>query len=450
MRRRTAAWRWLVFALALSLLCLLRNNAAAQPPAPPPDSGSSTVQPGDNLYTLAERYFERTADYALVQRLNRVADPRRLPPGRILAIPRRRLRHAPIAAVIAAARGDVRIVSGTDARPALAGARVHEADVIVTGADAFVTLRLPDGARVSLPSQSRIAVRRLRRTLMTGAVERAFLLLDGRARAVVPPASGPADDFRISTPAAVSAVRGTEFRVRYDPAAARGTTEVLEGVVAFSAANRGAPVDLAAGYGAQATPDAAGAPAALLPPPPLEQPGAVQAEPDLAFRIAPQAGAAAYRLQIAADAGFVDVAADTLSPDARIALAALPDGTWFVRASAIDAGGLEGLPATYTFRRRLQHIAGSAEARRTGRGAEYLFRWIAEGEGTPRFRFQLLRDGVEAPPVVDLIDLAQDHVTITDLEPGRYVWRVMSSVHEEGEIHSRWSPMERLTVSPGG
>ncbi len=406
-----------------------------------------TVREGDNLYVIAERYFQRTADYAVVQRLNRIADPRRLPVGQSLRVPRRLLRHEPVTAIVAAARGDIRIVTRGQDRRAEVGAPIREADIIATGANAFITLRLPDGARVSLPSQSRIAVQRLRRTVMTGSVERAFMLFAGRAHATVPPASGAADDFRISSPVAVSAVRGTEFRVRYDPEESRGGAEVLEGVVALSATDRADALDLTAGYGAHATPDAIGARTSLLPAPAFERAGEMQADPQLSFHIVPQTGASRYRLQIAADAGFVDIVSETLSEQPQILVPAVPDGTWFARASAIDPGGLEGMPATYSFRRRLQHVAGQAEARLTDRGPQYLFRWIGEGEGQPRYRFQLMREGADALPVVDLLDLTDDHVTITNLAPGRYSWRVMSIVYEDGAVHSRWSPLEQLIVS---
>lgn len=440
MNRLPAFVQVLVLAIAL-----LAAPAAAEHEA---QEITYTVRAGDNLYALAERYFVRTSDYAVVQRLNRIADPYRLPIGRSLRVPRRLLRHEPLTAIVAAARGDIRIVSQGQARQAQVGATINEADIIATGANAFVTLRLPDGARVSLPSQSQIAVNRLRRTIMTGISERRFELVQGRARAVVPPASGENRDFSITSPVAVSAVRGTEFRARYDPETSRGATEVLEGVVVFSASGGDDAVDLAAGYGAMAMPNAIGTPAALLPAPAFEQPGAVQSEPQLLFNIVPQEAAVRYRLQIASDAGFVDVVGETLSDGPNINVLSVPDGTWFARASAISADDLEGMPATYSFRRRLQSISGNTAASRTDLGLEYLFRWVAEGEGRPRFRFQLMQEDTPELPVVDLIDLAEDHVTITDLAPGRYVWRVMSIIYENGDIHAHWSPTEQLIVSP--
>jgi hypothetical protein len=433
--------------LALALLTFLLPPVSAQ--TRPVDVVLYTARPGDNLYTLAERYFVRVGDYGVVQRLNRVADPRRLATGRVLRIPRRLLRHEPILATVAAARGDVLIATGTRTRPATTGATVGEGDVIATGASAFVTLRLPDGSIVSLPSQSRVAVQRLRRTMLTQNVERLFALVNGRVRAVVTPLRDSRDDFRVSTPVAVSAVRGTEFRSSYDGDANRtGATEVLEGEVAVAPDDARPATMVAAGFGALSTAAGTGPPVALLPAPELDRPGRVQGEPELGFSVAPQAGAARFHVQVAQDAGFVDVAGEAFAAGPIVALPALPDGTWFVRASAIDAGGLEGVPATYSFVRRLQHLEATAEARNTGRYREYLFRWTIMGAGTHRFRFQLMKGTPEGLPVVDLPGLADDRVTITDLEPGTYYWRVMSTQFQQGEAHARWSPVEQLTISP--
>lgn len=431
-------WRGLIAAILL-----IASSAQAQ--GRRDDFVLYTTRTGDTLYTLGERFFVRPQDYVTVQRLNRVADPHRLATGRKLRIPRSVLRHEPLGAVIAAVRGPAQIISDGRSRPAVEGGTIAEGDIIATGANGFLSLRLPDNSIVSLPSQSRIAVQRLRRVLLTRAVDRLFALLTGRARAVVTPMSNEQDDFRLSTPVSVSAVRGTEFRARYDQESARGATEVLEGKVEVSASGTGERM-VPAGFGAVASAQGASVPVALLAAPAMVQPGRTQNAPGLAFEIVPQEGAARFHIQLARDAGFVDVAAEGFAAGPHLELASLDDGIWFLRASAIDRDGLEGLPATYSFERRLQHLSTAATSRQSDRYREYLFRWSALGAGTNRFRFQLMKDSPETLPVVDIPGLVTDRVTITDLEPGIYYWRVLSAQSRGDDISALWSPIEKLTI----
>lgn len=414
----------------------------------PTDPILYTTRAGDNLYTLALRYFRRVEDYRRVQRLNAVRDPYRLPKGQVLRIPRTLLRYEPLTATVIACRGRVSILRDGQFRSASLGNAVREGDEIVTQDNAFVSFRLPDASVVSLPSQSRIDIRRLRRIPLTGGIERLFALENGRARAIVTPAQNADDSFRVSTPVAVSAVRGTEFRARYDEAGSRAATEVLKGRVWVAAAEAETQaLTVGAGFGATATARRTSDAVALLPAPVLLRPGRVQDESGLNFDVARLGGAAAYHVQVASDAGFLDIIAEASATAASVSLPPIPDGTWFVRISAIDANGMEGLPATYGFQRRLQHITTAFERRQVGRYREYLFRWMVEGANTHQYRFQLMKGQPDATPMVDEAGLAVSSFVATDLPPGTYYWRVMSVQFADDHAFSKWSPVESLTIS---
>lgn len=437
--------------MVTTLLLAPASASAVPPPAQIAMSGDPvlyTTRAGDNLYVLAQRYFIRIEDYIRVQRLNRVLDPYRLPVGRILRIPRAMLRYEPMAATVIACRGRIEVRSGNQVRTARQGSMVTEGDRIFTAENSFITLRLPDRSVVSLPSRSAIGVRRLRRILLTGGIERLFMLEKGQVLESVTPAQNADDSFRVYTPVAVSAVRGTEFRVRYDPDNARAVTEVLKGRVDVAAREAAAAaLTVPAGFGTIATVNGTTGTSALPPAPLLRQPDRVQDDPRLRFEITPLENASAYHLQIASDAGFLDMVEEITVPTASASLPSIPDGIWFVRATAIDAKGIEGRPSTYSFQRRLQHIETALDRRRAGRYREYLFRWIVEGTGIRQYRFQLMKDHPDATPTVDEAGLGTDRFVITDLPPGTYYWRVMSLQFVEGAAYPKWSPVERLIVT---
>ncbi|EIZ79184.1 peptidoglycan binding domain/FecR protein [Novosphingobium sp. Rr 2-17] len=397
------------------------------------------VQRGDNLYTLAMRFLVRSGDYRVVQRLNRIADPRKVPVGRPLRIPRELLKHEPIRGVVYSLHGAVRI----DGRAAAAGMAVREGALIATGAKSFVTLMLPDGTAVSLPSQSAVRVQRLRRILLDNHVERLFGIEEGRANASVTPMIDPLSDFRFSTPGAISSVRGTRFRMSYDLHTQHTTSEVLEGKVAFEPAQEQAPQLLAAGYGSATS---LPGPVPLLAAPELIAAGKVQSEENIRFALKPLPGADRYHLQIGADAGFLEVLDETEGTSLEEKFSSLPNGTYFVRATAIDANQLEGKPATYAFERRLNRISTSSESSRVGRYRQYLFRWRTPDASDARYRFQFVNVADPSKPLVDETGLTGQSFVITDLPKGSYQWRVMTTQTIEGKSYSKWSDYSELAI----
>ena len=433
---------------AVLLILMLAFQGGELAASPPPQEGEVLyrIRPGDNLYTLAERHLLRTSDFRAVQRLNRIVDPYRLPVRRTLRIPRNLLRFDRLRAKVTAFRGTVRIAQqdGSILTVRL-GQEIAEGAEIMTGTNSFVTFRLPDQSVVTMPSRSRIAVSRLRRYGLNGSIERLFKIVTGRARAIVRPMRRDEDDFRFSTPVAVSAVRGTEFRMSYRTEEEVATTEVIEGTVSVGTEAKPETTIVPAGFGMASTTNEA---LRLLPVPTLLRPGAIQDEERLRFNLQPLPGAIGYRVQIAQDAGFLDVVSEADARSPIVELDALPDGTWFVRASAIDQNGLEGLADTYSFQRRLNTLATAVEQRRTDRFREYLFRWEPEGDGTHQFRFQLKKVDGDGPPLVDEPGLTARRMILTNVPPGDYEWRVHTLQFIDGTAYGKWSPTERLTVPP--
>jgi hypothetical protein len=409
-------------------------------PAARPDEIVYTVQAGDTLIDLAKRGFNRRVDYVVAQRLNRIANPRALQPGSAMRIPARILRTRPIDAKVIAFRGNA-LVGGSKAR---VGLKVVEGSTLQTGADGFLTIELGDGSQLTLPSRSTMKVVGLHRIVLTGAAVKSFELLTGRTETEVQKAERPTDRFEIHTPVSVAAVRGTKFRVTFGDQGAAGAS-VLEGTVGVGAA--GKVVAVPQGKGIVATAKGPGALVALLPKPDLTDPDRVQDEEILSFPLKPVAQAARYRVQLARDAGFVETFGESEAATPLVTFADVPNGSFFARATAISAEGIEGFPAVYTFERRLNAIKAEVNepdncpARRCLR-----FRWRAAGEGEHRYRFQL----ATVPggfPVIDEPEMRESEIVLTDLPGGTYYWRVESSLIDGGRRQSKWMNYQELRVS---
>lgn len=426
----------------LGAAALVVPASAWAAPKAKPEVVVYVVRPGDTLYDLASSYMLRTSDYAVVQRRNRIANPRRLPIGAKLEVPVALLRTTPAQARVASYRGEASaLVQGR--KVALSrGMLLPEGSVVTTGANSSVRLALTDGSQVALPSQSRIRIDTLRHTPMTGSTERAFSLEAGRSEATVTPMTKPRDGFSIRTPLSVTAVRGTAFRVAYDSQAQRAWTEVVDGTVNVASVVNGSASVTPETFGVVASSQGVTAPEPLLPPPAVTAPGRPQDEAEVAFDLTPVPDAVKYRARLGADAGLLDVLDEVTVDQPRASFQGVGNGALFVQVTALDADGLEGMPNTYGFVRFRQGLKLTTP---TASGKNWLFQWEPEGEGQHTYRFQLSGEP-EGPPLVDEAGLSDGRMTVTDLPDGTYYWRVRSTVSHDGQRFEKWSAPQQFRI----
>lgn len=429
----------MAFAALLADATLLPHEAKAQT-AQDDESISYTVQRGDTLISLARTWMTRASDWQQVQRINRIASPNRLSIGSQLAIPVRLLKSRPASATVAAFRGDAQAGPvGGGLQAVTRGQALSEGARVVTGPASSLSLALTDGSVITLPSNSALRIARLRKLLITDSIDYELALDKGTVRSRVSPFRNRHDRFRLRNPIAVSAVRGTDFRSHYDADQARA--ELIEGGLAISGAATAAETRLEAEFGAVIGKAGGVAVEQLLPPPVLAAGGAMQRAPTLAFAIGAVPGARSYRLVIARDSGFIDIVDDASATAPQLTLPSLPNGNYFARFTAIAASGLEGMPGTFAFKRRLATSLAGAAAGEDG----YVFRWVGSGDGVRRYRFQLQTE--DSPVfVVDEAGLSGASMIVGDLPPGRYKWRVGTTTHSAEETDTDWTEYESFTV----
>ncbi|KVW15820.1 peptidase M23 [Burkholderia cepacia] len=423
------------------------QHAAAQPPAAAGKMVVYRTQAGDTLYDVAARYLQGADDWQLLQQINGVPAPKHLQPGIALKLPVARLRKEKLTARVIAVQGTAERASGDAYAPLANDATLAEGDRVRTGPNGFVTLELADGTHMSLPPDSQLDLKALRRTVLTGTLDREFELTRGSVDSEVTHLKKRDDRFQIRSPSVVAGVRGTHFRVNYDAAGSASTrVEVLDGTVGVAGDRQPAgPTLVHANFGSVATSSGAvGAPVELLPAPALAHPDKVQDEPDVTFDVAPLADAHAYRLQLAHDAGLLDLFRETRTDSPRAVFHDVPNGNYFVRVAAIDANGLEGRPRTYAFERRVMGLDASASP---GVGG-YEFRWSPNGSGKDaRYRFVLSRSKDLSAPVVDQVGLHARQITVAHLPPGDYFWAVTVEEFEGGKFYEKTSPVSAFTLS---
>ncbi|HQS96191.1 MAG: hypothetical protein B7X90_14410 [Novosphingobium sp. 17-62-19] len=412
----------------------------------PQDMIEYGLRKGESLFTLAQQSLSRPENYRVVQRINRISDPRRIPVGTVLRIPVDLLRAEPLAARIVAVRGDVAVQQAGQQTTPRVGSELAPGALIETGADGFVTMELPNGSRTSMPTRTRLRITRLHRITLTGSLDYDLAVDGGKVETTASPLGTDRNNrFRIRTPRALAAVRGTRFRVGYGEDTS--LAEVLEGTVAASSAAIGTETSLTEGIGAVVSPNGDLGTEHLLAAPDLVQPGRVQTDPMVQLTIVPLSGARGYRLQIAEDAGFTKVLAEQQTDAITFAFANIPNGSLFVRASALAPSGLEGVPQTFAMRRILAGVTASAQV-----DADTMrFSWGGQGEGRRTYSFQLGpvpdASGKAAAWLINEAGLEGGGVRLRALPAGVYRWRVGLRQEAGGEVVENWLPFEKLTVA---
>jgi hypothetical protein len=444
--------------VALGLTWALPANAHKPRPAAETEQTTPYVtRKGDTLYDIAARYLRDSGDWRALARLNHVDAPGHLQPGVTLRLPVALLREERVAATVVATSGPVERAYGNGAYTALAiGMKLTEGDRIRTGHNGFVTLELEDGSHVSVPQDSSIGLDRLRETVFTGSTDRLIRLERGEVDNEVAHATKKDSRFQIRSPSVVAGVRGTRFRVNYDSGTQVSAVEVLDGAVGVDAAGAAPPAGAPLAASAQLLKakfgsvtragGAAGSPVALLAGPSLVQPGRIQDAPDVAFDLAPLEGARSYRVQVGRDAGLLDVIRDQRVDTPHASFANVPDGTYFVRISAIDANGLEGLSRTYAFERRQFSLSTSATARADSH--DYVFRWLTgRPDVATRYRLVLATTPDLARPLVDQTDVTGAEVIVQNLPRGVYYWTVIAEQFEHGRFYQKASAVQSFTLT---
>ena len=422
---------------------------------------------GDTLFEVAQRYLTDAGGWRALARLNHVSAPRLLPAGMTLRLPLALLRRDSTAASIVALSGRVTARAlgtslGTGAAPEvplLPGRILGENDAVSTGADGFATLELDDGSYVSIAPNSHIVLSVLRKMALTGIEDHVIELQRGEVANEVTHAKQSGDRFEVRTPSIVAGVRGTRFRVNQLPSMT--AVEVLDGTVAVGssagvATGKTAPAPgpesarprfVGAGQGS-ATPNGGvvGAPQPLMPAPVLAHPGKVQDGKLVAFDLVPAVDAGGYRIQIARDADLLDLIRDARVTEPRATFSDVPDGTYFVRISSIDRSGLDGLPRVYAFERRANELSATASAHAGSRA--YRFTWRASrADARTRFRLVLSAHDDLRDPIVDVVDLTDTSLVVSDLPAGDYYWHVVSEQYEGGRFYETTGPVRMFTLA---
>ena len=400
------------------------------------------VRPQDNIWDLTSRYLKPDVPWQKLQAYNKVADPYHLPPGMTMRIPIAWLRLEPANATVVAVMGGAHVQRSSGAQPenVTPGMTLGVGAHLSTDHDASLTLQFADGSRLLMEPDSTLDLDQMSAYGRTGMVDTRLRLQHGRVTTEVTPMTGVGAHFSVETPGTISSVRGTHFRVAADDGQSR--TEVLTGRV--DVAGDRAHVLVPKEHGVAVADGSKPAHVqALLSAPALHCPTQPVTKLPYSFAWTPLDGAAAYRIQMAANERFEALLLDHVTSSAQLALPDVPDGDYAVRVHGIDAQKLEGDDGVCTL-----HINGHPQpplvmAPLPGskvRDTRPRFQWTESLEAGS-YVWQLAADEHFTQPLASEPQLGGDSVRApTTLPYGHYYWRIASR-DKQGKVGPFTDPL---------
>lgn len=310
------------------------------------------VESGDTLSSIAARELGKSGFAAQLADFNALSIDASLLPGNIIRIPILVAAQAEFAQVVFV-KGNV-VVTRPSASAASTSSvaddaanasvfdlqrdfEIYSGDTITTSSDGYVSIEFSSGSVINMQPDTEATLSNLNclpdsdACLIELTTPRGKITSDVNARDQQPV------DFRISTPYASAAVRGTVFDIEADGVLRVGVTE---GSVDLGAQQE--TVELGSGFGSVVVEgEAPAAPIALLPAPVFKRVPARMATGD-AVMWWPFSDATRYFAQLANDeAGVETLASYSIGTNQLTGLTVEP-GDYFLLLRAIDANGLRG------------------------------------------------------------------------------------------------------------
>ncbi|MEH6447600.1 MAG: FecR domain-containing protein [Oleispira sp.] len=172
------------------------------------------VKKNDTVWAICKAYVNDPLCWKKLVEYNQLANPKYLPPNSIIRIPKAWLIDHSTTALVIAVEGEVLVVRDSSAleERLSVGDQLSQQDV-VKSMNGTAMIQFADDSRLLLKANSSIRMASLQFYDPSQFVNTRVELLKGRVKAQVEKLTNKNSQYLISTPAAVAAVRGTEFRV---------------------------------------------------------------------------------------------------------------------------------------------------------------------------------------------------------------------------------------------
>jgi hypothetical protein len=303
---------------------------------------SYTVKKNDTIWAICKIYVSDPLCWKKLVEYNQIKIPKYLPPKSIIRIPKTWLKNHSTTALVIAVEGQVNVVrkGNQDQKSLVVGDLLSQEDV-VQALNGTAMIKFADESRLLLKANSTIRMASLQFYDASQLVNTRVELLKGRVKALVEKISNKNSRYEIATPAAVAAVRGTEFRVANEKDGNGNTvmrTELLTGALAIISDKNNK--NIVPGQAVMAVEgEGVFEPVNLLSRPLLEINGARSFSLPYNLQWKPLEGAVSYKIILIADSNQLW---EKSTKDTQLTLQNLALGSFELLIRGVDSQGFEG------------------------------------------------------------------------------------------------------------
>ncbi len=410
------------------------------------DDWSYTVRPGDNLWNITDMLLLDQSYRIRLQEYNKIQNGDVIQPGSLLSIPVPWLKVKPASATLVSFSGTVEIrrADGTSNTSPGPGDQLNAADSVTTSANSSAIVEFADGSRIFLDPETTVTLNTISSFDQNGMIDTSFRLRGGRVESRVIPGAAPETRFRVLTPPAIAAVKGTDFNVAYEPDNRKTLAEVSTGLIGMNAA--GVEVEVPAGFGsATIQGEAPGKPVKRLPATDLSGLQDRLLTDQVSFSWPTVSGSVFYAVELLESQNSKFVSTHKIEKS-EIQFPSLAINTYTIHVRAVDDIGLRSDVATHVFEvisKPSVPLLNSPTDNSDHVEPVLTFSW--EGNSSEGiFNFQLSTIDTFASLLVDSSELQQPSFQPPPVIPGAYYWRV--SFTDSDGYTSDWSDIRTFTM----
>ena len=387
-----------------------------------------TLADHDTLWGITFKY-SHIRYWQGLQKLNNITNPRKIPTGTKIKIPLAWLNLKNVQVNVVAIQGQPIMKVNDKIAVLRKGDSLKKGDMLITQEKENVLLEFVDNSKVLVKENTEIKVNQLLAYSTTGIADSRITLNKGSIDNFVNPRkSKEGTYYEVTTPSAVLAARGTQYRISISADQETSRSEVLKGVV--NAKGSGTELSIPDGMGTvikQGEPPSP--PTKLLVAPDLStMPTLVKSVP-MQLNFTALERAVSYQIEISPDNKFIELAYSGTSEWPIVDGVNLADGHYYIRVRGTDSLGLQGYNAIHNFEVNTQPslipILSTPIANSVVRGSSILFRW-SEVQGISHYHLQLAIDSNFTTIFFQQKDTTKTELNIYNLEAGDYFWRVAS------------------------
>jgi hypothetical protein len=391
---------------------------------------------GDNLWNITTKFLTKIDYYTKLQKLNNIKHPKKLKPGSIIRIPMEWIKHTPASAKVSFLQGQSQLFRNNELTPLTPATILVLGDEVRTGTKGSATVIFADGSEIVLFKNTVVVFDHLSAYGKTGMVDTRIRVIQGKVETNAQKNKGPGSRLDISTPSAISSVRGTFYRVSNTKENA-STVEVIEGTVEVAGDKQKNSIEVATGQGTlieegrEPTP-----PTPLLSPPTI-------LTTQIFFETTPLISwvnvkkAKYYNFQVSLQKNFKSILWSKSTTGTSIELPELTDGIYYYRITATDQLGIEGIAVQKKLTIDLSPKAPkliNTPHRVLSDDLLSVLRWENSADKANSYKVELAKDKMFTQPTLTKIVTSTEFPLPQNLTFGDYFWRVSSIKGSEKNI----------------